>query len=182
MDMLPANKLKIHELTRHASFGDGKNNNKKSSSDQFVVVDLKATCWNRDDNKYGVSQEIIEFSSVLVDAATGHPMSSTFHEYVIPTEHHELSEFCKNYNGIKQEDVQRGNGAVTLSEALQLHEAWIQENNNGRGGGGGGGGGSGSGSGLDVNSSAAVVVVTWGNWDCRTMLKQECLRKDLRIP
>ena len=47
-------------------------------------------------------QEIVEFSSVLVDAATGHP-KSTFHKYVIPTENHVLSEYCKNYNGINHQ-------------------------------------------------------------------------------
>ncbi|XP_066364527.1 uncharacterized protein [Miscanthus floridulus] len=138
-----------------ASLGDDKNNNNKS----FVVVDLKSTCWDSDENKdRRLRQEIVEFSSVLVDAATGHT-KSTFHKYVIPTENHVLSEYCKNYNGIEQEAVERRNGAVMLSEALHLQQEWI---------------------GKPTNWNA--VVVTWGNWDCRTMLKQECSHKKLPIP
>ena len=43
-----------------------------------------------------------------------------------------------------------------------MHQAWIYR---------------GCGGGLNVS-----VVVTWGNWDCRTMLKQECSHKKLPIP
>jgi inhibitor of KinA sporulation pathway (predicted exonuclease) len=107
---------------------------------------LKATCWDSDENK------LVEFSSVLVDAATGHP-KSTFHKYVIPTENQVLSDYCKNYNGIKQKHVTRRAGAVTLSDqgaedapSLDISRLWRWPERERRG---------------DV-----------GSWDCRTMLKE----------
>lgn len=129
-----------------------------------MVIDLKATCLGLDEKKFywgdrPFEPEIIEFSSVLVDAATG-DIKSVFHTYVRPIKH-KLGSFCMDYNGISQEDVE-GEDAVMLSEALEAHRAWLEDN--------GCGGGSG------------VVVTTWGDWDCRTLLKQECHRKKLHIP
>lgn len=99
-------------------------------------------------------------SSIFVNAITGESVS-TFHTYVTPEIHPKLSEFCKEYNGILQTDVEAG---VKLSEALQIHQAWLKEAETKNGG------------------RLSFAVVTWGDWDCRTMLKQECLFKQVAIP
>uniref|UniRef100_A0A453A4T9 Exonuclease domain-containing protein n=1 Tax=Aegilops tauschii subsp. strangulata TaxID=200361 RepID=A0A453A4T9_AEGTS len=140
----------------HAFCGDN-NNEVTESYDHFVIVDLKAT------GEKGVNinpLEIIEFSSILVDAVTGQ-QASTFHTYVCPIMHPELSEFCKEYNGILQTNVEAG---VMLSEALQMHQAWLKEAETKNGG------------------SLSFAVVTWGDWDCRTILMQECSFKHVTIP
>lgn len=139
----------------HAFCGD--NNGVTESYDHFVVVDLKATC----DKGVNINpQEIIEFSSILVNAVTGQP-ASTFHTYVCPIIHPELTEFCKEYNGILQTDVEAG---VMLSEALQMHQAWLKEAETKNGG------------------RLSFAIVTWGDSDCRTMLMQECSFKHVTIP
>lgn len=125
----------------------------------YVVVDFKATCEKGANTNM---PEIIEFSSILVEAITGHQPVLPFHTYVRPILHPKLSEFCKEYSGILQKDVE--DGTVMLSEALQLHQNWLKKAETENGG------------------SLSFAVVTWGNWDCGTMLRQECLFKNVPIP
>lgn len=152
------------EQKNHVLCGD----NSKSvaeSFDHYVVLDLKATSnkgksINRQEF-IEFRQEITEFSSILVNAVTGKSVS-TFHTFVCPIYYPELSEFCKEYNGMLQTDVE--DGAVMLSEALQRHQTWLEEAETENGG------------------HLSFAVVTWGDWDCRTMLKQECSFKHVPIP
>ena len=125
--------------------------------DYFVVVDFKATC---EKGKQINPHEIIEFSSVLVDGATGQ-LESTFHTYVRPQQHPKLTDYCRDLNGIRQKDV---NAGVDLAVALQKHGAWLQE------------------MGTKKCSGFRFVVVTWGNWDCRSMLEPECRFKGIGRP
>ncbi|XP_044452144.1 uncharacterized exonuclease domain-containing protein At3g15140-like isoform X2 [Triticum aestivum] len=159
--------LEAEPSVKQKSYALGGHNNKDvtESSSHFVVVDFKATCEATcaATCQAGVNsnrQEIIEFSSILVDAVTGQSVSA-FHTYVCPIIHPELSEFCKKYNGILQTEVEAG---VMLSEALQMHQAWLKEVETKNGG------------------HLSFTVVTWGTWDCRTMLRQECLFKKVHIP
>jgi len=122
--------------------------------DYFVVIDFEATC-ERDSRIY--PQEIIEFPAVLVDAATGGLVSS-FRTYVRPRHHPRLTEFCSELTGIRQDQV---DGGVDLEQALAMHDAWLKE------------------AGAAKNS---LAVVTWGDWDCRTMLEFECSFKGLTKP
>jgi len=122
--------------------------------DYFVVIDFEATC-ERDSRIY--PQEIIEFPAVLVDAATGGLVSS-FRTYVRPRHHPRLTEFCSELTGIRQDQV---DGGVDLEQALAMHDAWLKE------------------AGAAKNS---LAVVTWGDWDCRTMLEFECSFKCLTKP
>ena len=122
--------------------------------DYFVVIDFEATC-ERDSRIY--PQEIIEFPAVLVDAANGGLVSS-FRTYVRPRHHPCLSEFCSELTGIRQDQV---DGGVDLEQALAMHDAWLKE------------------AGAAKNR---LAVVTWGDWDCRTMLEFECSFKGLTKP
>ncbi|KAH7667299.1 ERI1 exoribonuclease 2 protein [Dioscorea alata] len=120
----------------------------------FVVIDFEATC---DKERKPHPQEIIEFPSVLVNSVTGQ-LEASFQTYVRPVYHQLLTDFCKELTGIQQIQVDRG---VSLSEALLMHDKWLEDK------------------GIKHKSFA---VVTWGNWDCRTMLESECKFKRIRKP
>nr|CAB3482769.1 unnamed protein product [Digitaria exilis] len=122
--------------------------------DHFVVIDFEATC-EKDSRIY--PQEIIEFPAVLVDAATGALLSS-FRTYVKPRHHPQLTAFCSELTGIQQEQV---DGGVDLATALGMHDSWL------------------SSAGAAKNR---LAVVTWGDWDCKTMLESECSFKCLNKP
>lgn len=125
--------------------------------DYFVVLDFEATC---EKGAQIYPQEIIEFPSVLVDGATGNLDESEFRTYVRPQHHPVLTDFCRDLTGIRQADV---DGGVQLAEALRLHAAWLQASAWARSGG-------------------CFAVVTWGDWDLRTMLETECRFKGLAKP
>uniref|UniRef100_A0A453EKY4 Exonuclease domain-containing protein n=1 Tax=Aegilops tauschii subsp. strangulata TaxID=200361 RepID=A0A453EKY4_AEGTS len=122
--------------------------------DFFVVVDFEATCV-KDARIF--PQEIIEFPAVLVDGATGR-IESAFRRYVRPKHHPVLTQFCRELTGIRQEDV---DGGVELGEALWMHDSWLKAATAGAG---------------------SLAVVTWGDWDCRTMLESECRFKGIEKP
>ncbi|CAN6210089.1 unnamed protein product [Urochloa humidicola] len=122
--------------------------------DYYVVIDFEATCL-KDSRIY--PQEIIEFPAVLIDAATGDLISS-FRTYVKPRHHPVLTAFCKELTGIQQEQV---DGGVELSKALAMHDAWLAA------------------AGVAKNR---LAVVTWGDWDCKTMLDFECMFKGIAKP
>ncbi|KAM3329714.1 hypothetical protein ACQJBY_026635 [Aegilops geniculata] len=122
--------------------------------DFFVVVDFELTCV-KDGRIF--PQEIIEFPAVLVDGATGRIVSA-FRRYVRPKHHPVLTEFCRELTGIRQEDV---DGGMDLGEALWMHDDWLKAATAGAG---------------------SLAVVTWGDWDCRTMLESECRFKGIEKP
>ncbi|CAN6166210.1 unnamed protein product [Urochloa humidicola] len=122
--------------------------------DHFVVIDFEATC-EKGTRIY--PQEIIEFPAVLVDAATG-DLLSAFRTYVKPRYHPRLTEFCSELTGIQQDQV---DGGVELAQALDMHDAWLAA--------------------VGVTKNR-LAVVTWGDWDCRTMLESECNFKNLSKP
>jgi len=65
----------------------------------------------------------------------------------------------------RQEDV---DGGVDLGDALLLHDAWLKAATAGTWAGAKKGGG--------------LAVVTWGDWDCRTLLESECRFKGIAKP
>jgi ERI1 exoribonuclease 2 len=121
--------------------------------DQFVFVDFEATC-GKGARIY--PQEIIEFPAVLVDGATGRPLTE-FRTYVRPRHHPRLTAYCTDLTGIRQDQVDAG---VELWEALAMHDAWLRR----------------------AVGDRSFAVVTWGDWDCRTMLESECRFKGLAKP
>ncbi|KAM3329618.1 hypothetical protein ACQJBY_026577 [Aegilops geniculata] len=127
--------------------------------DFLVVVDFEATCV-KDGRIF--PQEIIEFPAVLVDGATGRIVSA-FRRYVRPKHHPVLTQFCRELTGIRQEDV---DGGVELGDALWLHDSWLKAATAGAGN----------------KRGVRLAVVTWGDWDCRTMLEFECRFKGIEKP
>uniref|UniRef100_M8AUP8 Exonuclease domain-containing protein 1 n=1 Tax=Aegilops tauschii TaxID=37682 RepID=M8AUP8_AEGTA len=73
------------------------------------------------------------------------------------------SAFRRELTGIRQEDV---DGGVDLGEALWLHDAWLKAATAGAGN----------------KRRVRLAVVTWGDWDCRSMLEFECRFKGIEKP
>ncbi|KAL0922308.1 hypothetical protein M5K25_006282 [Dendrobium thyrsiflorum] len=120
----------------------------------FVVIDFEATC---DKVMQPNPQEIIEFPSVIVNSLTGQ-IEDCFQTYVRPTHHPLLTDFCKELTGIQQTQVDSG---VSLSKALFMHDKWLRD----RG-----------------VKDTSFTIVTWTDWDCRTMLESECRLKGIYKP
>lgn len=99
-------------------------------------------------------QEIIEFPTFLLNAA-GCTLSE-FRTSVRPRHHPRLTAYCLDLTGIRQDQVDAG---VELQEALAMLDSWLRE-----------------------NGASNFAVVTWGDWDCRTMLESECWFKGLAKP
>ncbi|EMS59306.1 ERI1 exoribonuclease 2 [Triticum urartu] len=73
------------------------------------------------------------------------------------------SAFRRELTGIRQEDV---DGGVELGDALWLHDSWLKATTAGAGN----------------KRGVRLAVVTWGDWDCRTMLEFECRFKGIEKP
>ncbi|PHN08241.1 3'-5' exonuclease [Flavilitoribacter nigricans] len=83
----------------------------------YIILDLEATCWEeRTKNK----NEIIEIGAVKINANA--ELVSEFQTFVRPTQHPELSEFCKSLTSISQSDV---DAAPHFPEALQQFQEWF---------------------------------------------------------
>jgi ERI1 exoribonuclease 2 len=57
---------------------------------------------------------------------------------------------------------------VDLADAIWLHDAWLKAATAGTGAG--------------AKNCGRLAVVTWGDWDCRTMLESECRFKGIAKP
>ncbi|KAI0519041.1 hypothetical protein KFK09_006481 [Dendrobium nobile] len=96
---------------------------------------------------------------VVIDfEATCDKIEDCFQTYVRPMHHPLLTDFCKELTGIQQTQV---DGGVSLSKALFMHDKWLRE----RG-----------------VKHTSFTIVTWTDWDCRTMLESECRLKGIYKP
>lgn len=131
---------------------------------RFVVLDFEATC---DEGGAPQPQEIIEWPSVLVSAATGEILDE-FTSFVRPIRNPRLTRFCEEFTGIRQRDV---DGADPFPEVMERHLAWLD---------GHGLAPRGAGPGEDAASPAAFV--TCGDWDLAVMLPAQCRVSDPPAP
>nr|DBA17725.1 TPA: hypothetical protein GDO54_016054 [Pyxicephalus adspersus] len=83
----------------------------------FLVLDFEATC----DKPQIHPQEIIEFPILKLNGRTME-IESTFHTYVQPVVHPQLTPFCTELTGIIQEMV---DGQPTLSQVLEVSVAGV---------------------------------------------------------
>ncbi|KAH3755907.1 Znfinger in Ran binding protein [Pelomyxa schiedti] len=88
--------------------------------DYFVVIDFEATC---EDGVKVVPQEIIEFTSVLINARSL-ATEGEFHTFVRPQVHPVLTPFCQQLTGITQQNVDSG---IPIDEVLQRHREWMEQ-------------------------------------------------------
>jgi ERI1 exoribonuclease 3 len=121
----------------------------------LCVLDFEATCWKEGGRQ---DMEIIEFPSVLCrveQGATGKPtlvIVDELQQYVRPVIVPELSDFCTELTGIRQEQVST---ARPFPEAYQTHYQWLTSH---------------------IKPGDTVHIVTCGAWDLNTMLPQELRR------
>ncbi|XP_072022118.1 ERI1 exoribonuclease 2-like [Amphiura filiformis] len=132
----------------------------------LVVIDFESTCWK---DKKNVGQEIIEFPAVLLNTSTGE-VESEFHTYVLPEENPILSDFCTEFTGITQAQVESG---PPVRVCLSQFSRWLRK--------------------LEVEKGIAYnttqddskklcTFVTWSDWDLAICLHYECRRKQLVKP
>ncbi|EDO36954.1 predicted protein, partial [Nematostella vectensis] len=142
--------------------------------DYLVVIDFESTCWK--EKRRNSAPEIIEFPAVVVSTSTGEIVSE-FRQFVSPTEHSRLSEFCTKLTGITQDQVDAG---IPIGACLVLFSRWLKElqqlkgirfmsditRPNGR----------------PIDQAKWAMSVTWSDWDIGICLKNECLRKRHLVP
>jgi inhibitor of KinA sporulation pathway (predicted exonuclease) len=100
--------------------------------------------------------------------------ASEIQHYVRPKINPKLTDFCKNLTAITQTQVDNG---CDLREMLHLYDAWLRGNN------------------LVVRSShpsksgtnttaqsPTFCIITWGDSDIGTILKEQCKRLDIELP
>jgi inhibitor of KinA sporulation pathway (predicted exonuclease) len=126
--------------------------NSKQSIEYFAVLDFEATCCDISQPK---PQEIIEFPSILIDAATLETIDE-FSTFVQPVHHPQLSDFCTELTTIAQADVDT---APLFREVYQRHVDWLRSHD------------------LkvdDADPGRVFAFVTCGDWDLQTMLPAQC--------
>jgi inhibitor of KinA sporulation pathway (predicted exonuclease) len=78
---------------------------------RYVIVDLEATCWEKDTNP--TRMEIIEIGAVLLPSSDGQPVSE-FARFVKPIVEPVLSDFCIQLTSIQQRDVDQAEYFYTV--------------------------------------------------------------------
>ena len=112
-----------------------------------IILDFEATC---DDREQPRPQEIIEFPSVILSLDTLETIDE-FRAFVKPHHHPVLTDFCKTFTSILQEDI---DAAQPFMEVFTSHHNWLLKH------------------GLTVENS---VFVSCGDWDLGTMLPAQCV-------
>ena len=87
-----------------------------------VIVDLEATCCNRDSFPRE-EMEIIEIGAVRVSSITGE-IDSEFGAFVRPVRNPLLTDFCRELTSISQGEVQ---GADDFPTVLRRFSSWMAE-------------------------------------------------------
>nr|XP_025036265.1 ERI1 exoribonuclease 3 isoform X2 [Pelodiscus sinensis] len=113
----------------------------------FLVLDFEATC----DKPQIHPQEIIEFPILKLNGRTME-IESTFHMYVQPMVHPQLTPFCTELTGIIQGMV---DGQPSLQQVLERVDEWMAKE------------------GL-LDPSVKSIFVTCGDWDLKVMLPGQC--------
>lgn len=103
-----------------------------------------------------------------MDVRTGNILSE-FHQYVLPTEESQLSDFCTNFTGITQTTIEKC--GVSIRACLRLFDIWLDEmiekhqlimpKTNAS------------------NLRGNCAFATWTDWDFGVCLRGECERKRL---
>lgn len=127
----------------------------KQAYDYFLVLDFEATC--SAEKGVPTPQEIIEFPVLKVNGRT-FATESTFHTYVQPQAHPQLTAFCTELTGIVQDMV---DDQPHLHQVLSRFDDWMREQ------------------GL---LQARTVFVTFGDWDLQKMLPSQCAYLGIPVP
>jgi len=106
-----ASKSKKRTQKRAVRRSDGTTPTNAAPVDYICVLNFEATS---NDGPPPRPQEIIEFSSLLINVKT-REIDDTFHHYVKPDVHPELSPFCTDLTGTAQDTI---DGRIPLEKAL----------------------------------------------------------------
>jgi len=128
-----------------------KNRMKPQSFDFFLVLDFEATC-QRGPRLY--PQEVIEFPCLLV-SGENFEIKDTFHRYVRPMVHSELTPFCVELTGIVQDMVE---DEEDFKQVQSDFLKWFNHH--------------------DLNEKK-FTFVTCGDWDLADMLPHQCQHANL---
>lgn len=115
---------------------------------QFIILDIEATCWETEREAVGKTQEIIEIGAVKVDEDG--EIVGRFCEFVRPTVHSQISDFCQKLTSITQVNV---NQAKTYPFVIEQFKRWI---------------------GIGTDDEDEYLLCSWGFFDQR-ILSRNCL-------
>jgi 3'-5' exoribonuclease 1 len=93
----------------------------------YLVVDLEATCCDKQRTIKQSEMEIIEIGAVLLEAETL-IIIDEFQSFIKPVRHPILTELCKSLTSISQAQVDR---SPTYPEAIALLKNWLSGYSNG---------------------------------------------------
>ncbi|PRQ01280.1 3'-5' exonuclease [Enhygromyxa salina] len=91
--------------------------NDETQARHYLVIDLEATCDNRDAVPRR-EMEIIEIGAVLLDTASFEPIAE-FQRFVRPVRHPVLTPFCRQLTSITQAEVDDAQGFVAVLDELR---------------------------------------------------------------
>ncbi|XP_072748433.1 ERI1 exoribonuclease 3-like [Anoplolepis gracilipes] len=122
----------------------------------LLVMDFEATC-----DRYTVlkPQEIIELPCIAL-STTDWKLKDTFHAYIKPRIHPQLTPFCTELTGIMQETV---DNQPCFVEVFSRFCEWLNE-------------------GGYFDESDKSSFITCGNWDLKTMLPNQCELDNIVLP
>jgi 3'-5' exoribonuclease 1 len=93
--------------------------------DRFLVIDLEATCCNKETIKRH-EMEIIEIGAVMLEAQNL-TIIDEFQTFIKPLRHPILTEFCQQLTSIRQKEV---DFAPTYPEAINHLKKWLYQYSN----------------------------------------------------
>ena len=103
--------------------------------------------------------EIIEFSGVAVNSATG-TIESEFQVFVKPSNNPKLEKYCEEATGVTQEDINNG---VSWSDAVDLIHDWLTALR-------------------CASGEVSYAFVTFGDYDLGTMVPKQCRLSNMAVP
>lgn len=120
-----------------------------SENERTLFIDFEFTMPDRNSRRRGFYQEIIEAGAVLVENSK---VVEQFSSYVRPNRFPNLTERCRSFLNISQEQVNSGISFHDLAEKLK-----------------------------SMGGSINCQVVTWGNMDMK-VLQHNCLQASVLFP
>ena len=122
----------------------------------YIVCDLEATCFPKNSFGQPKTSEIIEIGAVWCDKEFN--ILSEFDEFVKPTVHKTLSDYCTNLTTIKQSDVDT---ALKFPEVLNNFITWMEQ--------------------CTIHFAAHGIFCSWGDYDRKQFIK-DCAFHNVPYP
>jgi inhibitor of KinA sporulation pathway (predicted exonuclease) len=122
----------------------------------ICFLDFETTCWNPQKNNF--EREIIKFSCSLYKMVENILFYvDEFNEFVKPTVHPKLSEFCEEFTGISQTQVDKSS---IFFDVYKSNCEWIYKN---------------------VPSECELMFFSMGDWESDYIFIMETIRKNMKL-